>query len=173
MLASDFQKKIKRLNPRLRIYCGDNPDRPAGLYIVRNGEYEELCGVDKNYINEWPTYDKYGKMIRGGWHRVLQLLIGKKLISREYSYKLFGNWSLHREPVFTAEQRDVDRAISQLQKSPVAYRTVQNPLVDDKEDLITVPVYDNDDVYDIGQMVKKDQRQAPAAFTESGANLEV
>lgn len=173
MLASDFQKKLRKLNSKLHIYCGDNPAKPAGVYIINKaGEYEELCGVPKNYINEWPTYDAYGKMTRGGWNRVLRLLVYKKMADRQRTYKYFGRWDEHREPPITTELKPLDNAISQLNKSAVSYKEIVSPLDGSK---VTVPVYNNDDVYDVGRMVKKqnDQRLAPASFTESGANLEV
>lgn len=171
-MASDFQQKIHSLNHKLRIYCGDNDSMPAGLYIIDStGEYTELCGVDKNYINEWPSYDRYGKMLKGGWHRVLRLLVSKRLVDRRHSYRLFGRWDVHREPPFVIEASPIDNSINDLMARPVTYKEIISPLTGE---LVTVPVYNPDDVVDIGRMVKKetDQRQAPASFTESGANLE-
>lgn len=171
MLACDFQKKLRSLNPKLRIFCGDREDTPAGLYIIDStGEYTELCGVDKNYIHEWPSYNRYGKMLKGGWRRVLVLLVSKRLIDRRKSYRHFGHWDIHREPPFVIESSPIDSAISGMAARPVAYREIESPLTGET---VTVPVYHTDDVVDIGRMVKKenDQRHAPAAFTESGANL--
>lgn len=173
MMSGDFYQKLRKLNSKLRVFCGDRVDTAAGLYIInKQGEYEELCGVDKNFINEWPTYDRLGKMKKGGWNRVLKLLVSKRLIDRRKSYLHFGHWDEHREPPFVVEQSPIDSAISDLTARPVAYKQIESPLTGET---ITVPVYNPDDVYDIGRMVKKenDQRQAPAAFTESGANLEV
>ena len=170
MLSGTFYRKLKNLNPKLRIYCTDRKDTPAGLYIIdTSGEYVELCGVDKNYINEWPTYDRYGKMLKGGWRRVLVLLVSKRLIDRRKSYRHFGHWDEHREPPIVVEQSPIDNAIMALTARPVGYKTIENPLQEGST--ITVPVFDTDDVVDVGRMVKKenDQRQAPAAFTESGA----
>lgn len=171
MFAFEFQRRIKRLNPKLRIYCSDRMDTPAGLYIIAsNGEYEELCGVDKGYINEWPSYDRYGKMLKGGWRRVLHLLVSKRLVDRRKSYLHFGHWDIHREPPFVTELSPIDSAISELQSRPVSYKEIESPLTGE---LVTVPVYNTDDVVDIGRMVRNenDQRCGPTAFTESGPNL--
>lgn len=150
MMASDFQKKIRRLNSKLKINSFGDDSRPAALWMYKDGEAMDICGVDKNWIMEFPTYDRYGKMIKGGWNRILVMLIGMKLIDRHASYKVFGNWQLHREPPYTTELKPLDYAISQLHA--IKHREIESPLDGQK---IVVPVYNKDDVYDIGQMVKK------------------
>lgn len=153
MLASTFQRNLKKLNPKLKIYCGSMDHRPAGLWFMDKQEVHEICGVDKNYIMEWPSYDKYGKMVKGGWHRVLKMLVGLKLIDRRKSYGLFGHWDEHREPYHKFNKKPVDAAIEQLESSVTNYRTIKSPLNDQD---VTVPVYNKDDVYDIGRMVAKE-----------------
>ncbi len=151
MMASDFQRKIQKLNSKLRINSFGDDTRPAALWMYKDGEPMDICGVDKNWINEFPTYNQYGKMIKGGWNRILVMLISLKLIDRHQSYKVFGNWQLHREPPYTVDLKPLDYAVSQLKATH--YREIVNPL--DDSEMITVPVYNKDDVYDIGQMVKK------------------
>jgi hypothetical protein len=152
MMASDFNQKIKLLNRRLQITAGDDKSRPAALWMYKDGEVMDICGVDKNWIEEFPTYNQYGKMIKGGWNRILVMLIGMKLIDRHQSYKIFGNWQLHREPPKVFDLKPLDRAISQMQA--VSYKEIESPLDGQR---ITVPVYSNDDIYDIGKMVKGDK----------------
>jgi len=94
MLAGDFQRRLRRMNKELRVFCGDS-NRAAGLYHVVNGEYEELCGIDKNYVPEFPTCEPNGRIIRRGWRSVVQLLIGRKLVSRDWAQKVF---STHFDP---------------------------------------------------------------------------
>ena len=173
MMPGLFQRNLRKLNKELRIFCGDSETTPAGLYrVTSDGEYEELCGVDKNDVREWPTYTRQGKMVKGGWHRVLTLLISKNLINKEESYRYFDNWELHRPPVYTIEKTDVDAAICSMEARPVTYKTIESPLDGSK---VTVPVYHPDDIVDIGRMVKAetDQRCGTTAFTESVPNLEV
>jgi hypothetical protein len=150
MMASDFKAKLHKLNSRLQISAGDDAKRPAALWMYKDGEPMDICGVDKNWIQEFPTYDQYGKMIKGGWNRILVMLVSMKLIDRTKSYKIFGRWDIHREPPYTTELKPLDRAIAQLQAR--SYREIDSPLDGQR---ITVPVYNNDDVYDIGKMVKK------------------
>lgn len=154
MFASDFQSKLQKLNPRLRIFCGDSPTRPAGLYIIQGNEYTDLCGVDKNWIGEWPIYDRYGKMLKGGWRRVIKLLSDKKLIDRQRSHKYFGYWEEHREPPIFTDLKPIDAAIKSMERQVVSYRKIDNPL--SPGELIEVPVYHKDDIVDIGRMAAKE-----------------
>ncbi len=150
MMASDLQRKLQKLNPRLRINAGNADFRPAALWMYKDGEVMDICGVDKNWINEFPTYDQYGKMIKGGWNRILVTLIGMRLIDKRKSFNFFGRWDLHREPPQVFDLKPLDRAIASMQVK--RYKEIVSPLDGEK---ITVPVYDNDEVYDIGKMVKQ------------------
>lgn len=153
MLASTFQTKLKKLNKKLHIFCGDSEYTPAGLWMIDKGEYTEICGVDKQWVNEWPTYDQYGKMVKGGWHRVLKLLVRHKLVDRRQSYKIFGHWDEHREPYHKFNKRPIDDSLNQLDTSVKHYRTIESPLDGSR---VEVPVYQKDDVYDIGKMIAKE-----------------
>jgi hypothetical protein len=90
MLSGTFAQKLRKLNKDVRIFCGDDSRRAAGLFIVLpDGEYQEICGVDKNQVPEWAIYDEKGRFIKAGWRRTLKVLIGKKLIDRKKAEKLF------------------------------------------------------------------------------------
>lgn len=153
MLASTFQRNLKKLNKKLHIFCGDDSTRPAGIWHIDKREYTDICGIEKNYVNEWPTYDQYGKMLTGGWNRALKLLSSAKLIDRRQSYKLFGHWDEHREPYHEFNKRPIDTALDQLDECTVHYRVIESPLDGSK---VEVPVYSPDDVYDIGKMIAKE-----------------
>lgn len=90
MLAGDFAHKIKQLNPRLKIACGDDDSRPASLFFVdRLGEEEAICGIDKNIVPEWPVFNANGSIKKAGWRRTLRILIGRGLVDRFEAQKLF------------------------------------------------------------------------------------
>lgn len=89
MFASDFQAKLHKLNSKLKIYCGNDSSKPAGLYYVINGEYIEICGIDKNEIPQYPIYDDQGHIIKSGWNRTLQILVKENLIDRKKAETLF------------------------------------------------------------------------------------
>jgi hypothetical protein len=153
MLASTFQKNLKKLNPSLKIYCGDNKHLPAGIYHIVAGEYEEICGVEKNEVPEYSEYNSFGKMIKGGWRRVLQILIAKKLIDRRRSYAYFGHWDEHSKPSYTVEQTEVDKAIADMESRKRYTGKIESPL--NPGQMVDNWVSRTDDVVDIGRMIRK------------------
>jgi hypothetical protein len=153
MLASTFQKNLKKLNKNLKIWCGDDRTKPAGIYHTVDGEYEEICGIEKNFVPEYSEYSAQGKMLKGGWRRVLKILLAKKLIDRRESYKYFGHWHEHREPTNTIEQSQVDKAIADMESRKRYHGKIESPL--NPGQMIDNYVYNTDDVVDIGRMVRK------------------
>jgi len=89
MLSGEFERKLRRLNSNLRIFCGDDNSKPAGIYHVVHGEYTEICGCDKNFVPEYPWYNPDGSIYRGGWRRALKILINKDFIDRKEAEKIF------------------------------------------------------------------------------------
>jgi hypothetical protein len=90
MLSGDFERKLRRLNPKIHIYCGDNDKFAAGIYIVSRGEYTEICGADKNYVPEFTMYSEDGRIQKSGWRRILRILVKKGLVHRAKAEKVFG-----------------------------------------------------------------------------------
>lgn len=89
MLSGDFERKLRRLNRKLRIFCGDNDQRPAGIFHVVRGEFVEICGIDKNQVPERSILAPNGSHIKGGWRRALRILMKQGLIDRAKAEKLF------------------------------------------------------------------------------------
>jgi len=117
MLASDFQAKLRKLNKNLRIFCGDNDSRLAGLYHVVGGEYKDIIGVDKNYLPEWPVMDEQGRILKGGWRRVVRLLIEQGLIDRRRAEAVFGTQIIgtRRPPIVGPYKDPIQAAIEESQ----------------------------------------------------------
>lgn len=157
MTLREFERKLRKLNRTISIYSTNDMSRPAGIWYMEptyhGGEYHELCGIEKENLREFPTYSAQGKMLKGGWHRVLTILVGKKLINRSESYKYFGHWDAHREPFVIFDKSKIDSALSQYK--PIAYRKAISPL-DDKTE-IEIPIYNTDDTVDIGRMIAKEK----------------
>lgn len=144
MLSGEFQRKLRRLNPELRIWCGNDDSKAAGLYQVVKNEYDAIMGVDKNYIPEWPSYDEKGHIVLSGWRRVLNVLIfQKKLVDLRYTEKVFRTrfypWS--RGPKNIIEEKSLDRYIREAQSYGV-----------DKDGN---PKMRRDDVMDIAKEIRK------------------
>ncbi len=62
---------------------------PASVFIVKNSEFEQLCGCDKNYVPEHTEFDANGFIKKGGWRRTLRILIQQKLIDRRHAERVF------------------------------------------------------------------------------------
>lgn len=92
MLSGDFERRLRKLNRRLHIFCGNSNTTPAGIFLENPAEedgYEDICGIDKNYVPEHSEFNENGSLRKGGWRRVLRLLIQRRLIDRHYAEKLF------------------------------------------------------------------------------------
>lgn len=89
MLPGAFARKLRALNPHLKIWCKDDPRFSAGLFHVVHGDYTEICGVDKNEVPEHTVCAKDGRIIKTGWRRVLRILIGKKLVRLQDAERMF------------------------------------------------------------------------------------
>lgn len=89
MLSGDFARNLRKLNSNLRVFCGDDDSRAAGLFRVVNGKYINVCGIDKNFVRELPVYKPNGELLRSGWRRVLLMLVSEGLIQRDAAEKVF------------------------------------------------------------------------------------
>ena len=123
MLSGDFSYKLRKLNNNLRIFCGDDDRRSAGIFIVsRYGEYTEICGADKNYVPEFTKYSDDGRIVKSGWRRILKILIGKGLVNRFKAEKLFGTHLMGvRAP--TRPQIKQDSALQKLKSMGIEIMT--------------------------------------------------
>jgi hypothetical protein len=106
MLAGDFQRKLRKLNPRLRIFCGNDDSKAAGIFTIENGEYEHICGVDKSYLPEWSFVKDNGMIVKGGFRRPLKILIEKGYIDRLAAQKLFNVRLAYKAPKRNRAQRE-------------------------------------------------------------------
>lgn len=100
MLSGDFERKLRKLNNNIRIFCLDS-NKAAGIFTVCRGEYTEICGIDKNYIPERTIYDpETGRILKGGFRRALKVLIGKGYIDRKEAEKAFSLSFEYKVPKF-------------------------------------------------------------------------
>lgn len=95
MLYCTFYQKIRKLNPRLRIYGDDlAPTRPWGLYEV--GKWGEklthICGISNSggMVYELTERRWDGYILRQGWRRVLKMLVKRNLVDPKKAASEFG-----------------------------------------------------------------------------------
>ena len=129
MMAGDFAKKLRRLNPKLRIYAGNDDTKPAGVYLHSDtGEPTDICGVAKSWVPEFSERDTSGHILRGGWNRVLHILVSLKLIDKTRSHYFFGYWDEHKTPAYYVEKSQIDRDLASAQRDD--HRWKRDELVD-------------------------------------------
>ena len=121
MHVRDFERKLKKLNPRIVVYYGPDPSKPAGIMYKAatwNGvEYQSICGIDKGFLPEHPITDKEGHILKGGWRRVLALLVAQKIIDVHKSFKYFGPWLSHNVPAYQPHQEnEIDKELKRTQE---------------------------------------------------------
>ncbi len=59
---------------------------------MHGDDYTELCGVDKNQVPERTQRWADGRIRKGGWRRVLKILVQRKLIDKRYAQKVFNTY---------------------------------------------------------------------------------
>jgi hypothetical protein len=149
MLSGDFAKKLKQLNPRLRICSLEGSDYAAGLHYVDPYEgYISICGIDKNYVPERTEVDEVGHIIKSGWRRVVNILLARGLVTREKVKKVFGSsfFECHIPPV-TFCNEDL------IQKKIAKYET-------DEENKRGVRGLDSEQMLEIAEEVRKKDTEA-------------
>ena len=142
MLSGDFLRKLKKLNKNLAVFCGyDDSAKPAGLYLMYYGEPIHICGVDRNYLPEFPIHDAKGHIIKGGWRRVLNILVAKRLIDKYEAQKVFRTEIKRLNMVINIEEDATYRAMKQITEERMAQK---DGAAVDKEGKL-VPVYRRED----------------------------
>lgn len=136
MLSGTFQKYIKRLNPELKIACGNDNTKPAGLFLYKFGEEINICGIDKNFIPEHSIFDDYGHMIKSGWRRPITILISLKLVNRKQAENLFST------------------KFDKLERKHFSIISAINKALNDAETRKINNKFRTDDIVDIGGMIK-------------------
>lgn len=89
MLSGEFERKLRILNRKLRIFCADDADKPAGIHVLTPSGWDQIIGCDKNWVSERAEFDEYGHMLRSGWRRVLRILIQKRFVDRRHAERVF------------------------------------------------------------------------------------
>jgi hypothetical protein len=143
MFAGDFQKRLKKLNSKLRVCSLDNSNHAAGLYYIDPFEgYISICGVDKNYVPERAEVDEIGHILKSGWRRVVNILLARGLTTREKVKKVWPSFFEQHMPAVTFSNYDP------IQKQICKYET-------DEENKRGVRGLTSDQMLEIAEEVRK------------------
>lgn len=143
MFIGNFIQKIRKLNRKLCFISASDTAKPIGLYQYTDNNINHICGVDRGFIPEFIVYDKKGRIIKGGWRRVLMILLQKKLINKNKAEILFRTVLDGRKIKSIIEDSDVDRALKQA-------ATPNDKGIEMKRD----------DLMDIAAMIRKERTHA-------------
>lgn len=154
MFSGDFLRKLKKLNKNLTVMCGNDDTKPAGLYLMFYGEPIHICGVDRNFVPEFPTHDVKGHIIKGGWRRVLNILVGKRLIDKYEAQNVFKTQIKRLNMTINVEEDATYRAMKQITEERMAQK---GGSAVDKEGKL-VPVYRREDFMNWRDVMKAARR---------------
>jgi hypothetical protein len=119
MLQITWYKKLRELNPRLRVCQFENSRHLPGVYIVDGREgIVDICATDVEYVPALPVFDSRGVMIKSGYRRVVLTLLAMKLTTREKVCKVFGRGffeSSFPKPT-TTQTRSIHQQWSEMMK---------------------------------------------------------
>lgn len=154
MLSGDFLRKLKKLNKNLTVFCGDDDTKPAGLYLMFYGEPIHICGVDRNFVDEFPHTDEKGHIVHSGWRRVLNILIAKRLIDKHEAEKVFRTGIKRLNMAINIEEDATYRAMKEITQRRMEQR---GGAAVDKEGKL-VPVYRREDFMNWRDVMKAARR---------------
>lgn len=126
MLYCTFKQKLKKLNPRLRIFenCPAT-ERPWGIYLVRKQgmEIKHICGINPiaGMVYEHTERRWDGYILRQGWRRVLNMLIANKLVDKKKAAYEFGtSFDGNRGNGFVVEKDPLTKAMDEAKARGLA-----------------------------------------------------
>lgn len=142
MIFSIFEQKLRKLNPRLKIFkTHDSLKGPWGLYLVSKfgGSIDHVCGVSSSNgaIYELTERRWDGYILRQGWRRVLKILISKKLVDKRKTESLFStSFEGNRGKGITIEKDPLTRAMDEAKQRGYAKTGLEDYVgVDDMIDI--------------------------------------
>lgn len=128
MLAGDFLRCLRRLNPKLRVCSLEGSNYAAGLYYIDPYEgYIAVCGVDKNYTPERCEVDEVGHILKSGWRRVVNILLARGLTSKDKVIRVLGRgfFECHVPPVTFSNDDPIQKKILKFETDEANKRGVR------------------------------------------------
>lgn len=105
MLQHTWYKKLRQLNPRLRVCQFDNSNYLPGVYYVDDKEgIVDLCATDRGWVPAYPEFSSDGRLIKSGYRRVILLLLHQKLTTKDKVRRLWPSFFEQRRPELSGVQ---------------------------------------------------------------------
>jgi hypothetical protein len=118
MLQITWYKKLRELNPKLRVCQFDNSKNLPGIYYVDEREgIVDICATDVQDVPALPTYDSRGFLVKSGYRRVIHTLLALKLTTRPKVREVFpGFFESHYPKPTVTQVRSVHKQWSEMMK---------------------------------------------------------
>lgn len=114
-----WYKKLRELNPKLRVCQFENSTHLPGVYYVDEREgIVDVCATDIGYVTALPVFDSRGFMLRAGYRRVILTLLALKLTTREKVRAVFGQgfFESHYPKPSVVQTRAIHQQWSEMMK---------------------------------------------------------
>jgi len=100
MLQHTWYRKLKQLNPRLKVCQFESSNHLPGIYYVddRDGIID-VCATDIGWVPALPVFNSQGVLIKSGYRRVISILLGAKLTTPNKVKQIFPSFFEHSIPL--------------------------------------------------------------------------
>lgn len=105
MLQITWYKKLRQLNPKLRVCQFENSKHFPGIYYIHEREgIVDVCATDVQWVPPYPELNARGQVVKNGYRRVVFILLHMKLTTPQIVRKVFPGFFEQRRPTPTATQ---------------------------------------------------------------------
>jgi hypothetical protein len=141
MTQISWYKKLRELNPKLRVCQFENSKHLPGIYYIDEREgIVDVCATDLVYVPALPEFDSRGILTKSGYRRVVLILLSLKLTTREKVRKVFpGFFESHYPKPTPTQTRSMHQQWTEMMKDERKQAAilgdaiavdVQDPLID-------------------------------------------
>lgn len=118
MLQHVWYKKLRQLNPKLKVCQFENSNKLPGIYYVDDREgIVDICCTDKEWVPALSKYNSSGYLVQSGYRRVVHTLLQLKLTTKEKVLRVFPSFFESHYPKPSATQtRSAHQQWSEMMK---------------------------------------------------------
>ena len=99
MLQITWYKKLRQLNPKLKVCQFEYSTHLPGIYYIHERDgIVDICATDVGWVPPYPVTDEVGHIIKAGYRRVVFILLHMKLTTPEKVRKVFPGFFEQRRP---------------------------------------------------------------------------
>jgi len=118
MLQVTWYKKLRALNPKLRVCQFEQSNHLPGIYYVDDREgIVDVCATDIGFVPALPMLDSRGGLVKSGYRRVIRILLELKLTTSAKVRSVFPGYFESTYPLLSpVRTRAVQQQWSEMMK---------------------------------------------------------